>query len=738
MPPIASTSQATPSSIADSTPARSRLSRKGKEKAVYTPPAYEFDDLSHGTYQPRSGQLQRKKPSARGGGRGGSKLAERGSSSTRGKRRKSTTEGGLGVETIRVGATIEKNQEEEGIGKPPKKRKRKNSTKLDSSTSKRKSKARFDDTPDPSSQPDLLSPSASTARQTKKGSLSQKNGKGKSPLVPRQKKSVRLDLPPLSSTSSSSDNDNDFAPSGGRDDDVSRPDSDSDAPIPPISRTRRLRSSGPIEESSLNDVLLDDDDETDRGSTGLREREESLDYSNPHNLPRQTHAHQRRRTSKKYWRNLEFGVYRSAVVDTVKEENGLDGLLLGWDKLVKRQRKLEEREKAVAEGDDEAEEEGEEGKKGKGRPTKRKVEKNEQEDSPAPTPGRKKTGRPLRQHRIALISTPKGTPVENGDEDDSDAEPKFPLPSAETLSQMARWPLYPVQLLNFAAQSGQRIDLQEELQVLAEQTRRETVSLPERQLRIPRRKIPSAYSAGGPLSNRSSPTSDDSEPDFDSDSSTSSIDLPSPPPFYPPSFLSIPNTINSVLTRLSDFVPKEPLPALDIWSVKAREAELKKERERATEKGEKEKERSVPGWREVVAVARENEGIPKHVVDQLEQQLKELYGVPPSTESEGEGQQPEPVVLPPVGGEPPFLDIKPKERKKRVYKPRKQVEAERKARRERAAALEKEAEGQQEGETSRNTNGSQQVEAVEGGAGRGGAVVNDGREEGTDVAMQVD
>jgi len=79
---------------------------------------------------------------------------------------------------------------------------------------------------------------------------------------------------------------------------------------------------------------------------------------------------------------------------------------------------------------------------------------------------------------------------------------------------------------------------------------------------------------------------------------------------YPLSFLQIPQTITSVLSRLSDFVPKEPLPALDIWSVRAREEGMRIDREARKKDGKKNTMDEAPGWKDVVRVARENETIP--------------------------------------------------------------------------------------------------------------------------------
>ncbi|GAA6019020.1 hypothetical protein JCM11491_002492 [Sporobolomyces phaffii] len=629
MTPIASTSSPNafpPPATPASTPQRSRLSRKGKEKAVYTPPSYDFDDPSQGLYQPRSGQLQRKKTprlkSKLSSPAGGSAT----SAATRARRRQSNAEGVLGVETITIGAAVEKDLERErAVEEEPIRKKRKRQP--SSPASKRLHPSRVEE-PDPSSQPDPSSPSTSFRSSDRRAPKTIDDAEQRKLSKKKKKKTVRLELPPpLSSTSSSSDNEY-----GLGDNDTFRLDSEDDrnelarsfgaATTSPVRSRRRTRSIGALGIEDFN-----------RAEAGEEEARDDplLDYANPLNLPRTTLGNQQRRTSRKYWRGLEYGVYRSALYDAVAGEHGENDL---------------------------------------GKLTRRRTRSNTGYSSgPGFGDGEDETG----EGRLA-----EGVNNEE-EEDDDDDEPTLALPTSRVLSEMARWPLYPAELINYAYQSGQRYDLHEELEILADQTRREArraAPEPHRRSRYSR-KIPSAYSANGPfaIAEPDAPESDpeQSSSDAESDFSTASL---SPPPVYPPSFLSIPATISSVLTRLSDFVPKEPLPALDIWSVRLREEGMRLEREAcaikdAEEKGDTSSQsrvtESVPGWREVVAVARENEAIPKHVVDSLEARLKKMY------EGPLEETSCEPVTLPPLGGSPAFPTFEPRKKKPRNRKKRSKV-----------------------------------------------------------------
>ncbi|GAA5884304.1 hypothetical protein JCM16303_003627 [Sporobolomyces ruberrimus] len=698
MPPLASTSRLyppAPSSSFESSstiPRRNQLSRKGKEKVTYTPPSYDFDDPSQGLYQPRSGQVQRKKKKE-----GKSKSSPLAGTSTK-KKQKNGRKSTLGVETIKIGSTVEKTQEEKDKGESAsttkKKKKRKRERELSSALKNPRKRTRPDlPEADLSSQPDpITSPSriSSTLPPTTK----------QKPRSPRKKKTVRLDLPArVSSTSSSSDTDYPpgsenatFLPdpndSGEGEDEDERPSSygfPNSSLSSPVRSRRRLRSTGPVAS----------DDAPGSATEGeLEAGEELLDYSNPLNLPRTTLGNQQRRTSKKYWRGLEYGVHRSALFDAVagggNGENDLAKLVWGWEGIVKETEKEEEQRKGQ-EGDDEAEGEGGE-KEGnrmrkRGRPRLPRLNGREGSRSRSATPQTlRRSARSNAGYSSATLAgddgedtegrtTRNATPMLGAEEE----EATLALPSARTLDQMARWPLYPAELIDYSLQIGQRYNLQEELEILAEQTRRRNHQLlrSSRDEPLPRnrRKILSAYSSGGPFA---STTRQSSSPDsgsdslFDSESDSSSSFSTSTPSNYPPSFLQIPTTITSILDRLGDFVPKQPLPALDIWSVKLREEGIKLEKEKEAKKKEdledegeerekKKRRKRAPGWREVVAVARENESIPRHVVEKLEEQLKEIYG----ESGEDDHEEPAPVTLPPVGGLPAFPTFDEPRRKKR-------------------------------------------------------------------------
>ncbi|GAA5927375.1 uncharacterized protein JCM15063_005878 [Sporobolomyces koalae] len=639
MPPTPSTSRlrgappssSLPPSSSFSSP-RPSLSRKGKEKAVYTVPTYDFGEGDEALYQPRSGQLQRK-PS-----RKPKRLS-----------RKSTANGNLGVETITIGSTVGQSDKEEA----PRKKRRKLRDDVDALN--------------PSSQPDptpLTSKKPPTNR-TKSAdppqlpdTIKEKETRKKK----KTKKSVRLELPVESSD----------AEYGSGDDDTFRPiteDEDEDDVPTTTKRSRQRARTSDTENSLLANSDLDALD--------------SLDYADPHNLPRSS----RQRRSNKYWRSLEWGFYRTSLADTVRgEEIDMAKVVHEWENLIAQKRKDEQETEDKAQDADT--EEGQPAKKEKrprGRPRLPRTPRS-RSNSVAPFPKlRRSTREATILNGYSSAGTALGEDEGSGGEGAQDDEvDQLELPSSTILSEMARWPLYPTNLLEH---STTRLDFYQELEELAKKHRRQlTINRPSR----PRRsKIRSAYCSSGPLATASDPpppSSSSSEPDELGDSDTSIA------PGFSPQFYQIPSMVNSVLQRLSDFLPKEPLPAIDYWSVPIRLENMRKDREKQQQANAKRaakarakaeakglevhtpevakceiKQAQVPGWREVVAVARENQAIPKHVVDKLEQQLLELYG--PLSE-------PEPIKLPALGGQPTFPNlearvekpVEPKVRKPRIRK----------------------------------------------------------------------
>ena len=125
-------------------------------------------------------------------------------------------------------------------------------------------------------------------------------------------------------------------------------------------------------------------------------------------------------------------------------------------------------------------------------------------------------------------------------------------------------------------------------------------------------RAPSAYAPGGPFEREhdGGAMQDDSGIGSDSDSSDEldnlqddDDDLLLEPESLPPSMTSIPPTIDKVLLRLLDLVPKAPLPAYDYWTQKTRTEELlKDDKQRGFVRDE-----CAPGWEEVLAIAREME-----------------------------------------------------------------------------------------------------------------------------------
>ncbi|GAA5886624.1 hypothetical protein JCM5296_005352 [Sporobolomyces johnsonii] len=588
MPPIASTSltpATAPPTITSTRRPSTRPTRKGKERAVYVPPTYDFDlpleasDVE-APYHPRSRQLKRRQKS------GGKRRA---------KGKKGSAAEGVDEE-MDDGADEPTTTKGKGKGK--------DKAKVQAGPIKRKKTVRIalpnsSDSGWPGSE--ASSSSAPSSSETYGGHLSTR----------RRRRRAHLDA----------------------DDPLSLPsDSDSDA------------------------------------------RTADNDYANPANLPPAVH-----RRSKTYWRSLEYGVYTSVVHDVAKSSADLGRMLLEWDALRRRreaEEKQEQEERKRTRDDD-----------GSDPATPRP---NEEDDgasvggSPAPKSKRGRPKRPrLPSHDPSRSLTPyalggyeTGDTVGGGVEGDEQVK-VLALPSSAALGRMARWPLH---ASAFGANEGggttRAPKLEDELATLIAKARTRA----RRQGRIAqpakakeeKAKPRSAYAAGGPFADYSpsSPPSSSSSSDADSDLSVpldSDLDIPSPSNPTAP----ITSLLSSLVLRLLDFVPKVPLPAYDIWAAEKREKNMRvmeleeQEAEGAGDEDEENQERrrqkeGVPGWEEVVALARESGDVPDHVVDKLEKQLIALYG--PS-------QRP-PVVVPPLGGIP-ALQLVPdllKETKKRAPK----------------------------------------------------------------------
>ncbi|GAA5923842.1 hypothetical protein JCM3775_000524 [Rhodotorula graminis] len=367
-------------------------------------------------------------------------------------------------------------------------------------------------------------------------------------------------------------------------------------------------------------------DEGGFAQLGLDDLDLDFDLADPMLIPSAE-----RRRGKRFWRALEHGVYCSALHDVAQGETHLGRALVQWDGL-RRVRETEERdEKArvdAARGD---EEHGAAPKSSK-------------------TARQRLTGMRSHDPRRSVLPMHMGLAEDDADAESTRLRRKFddeghellPLPTSLALARMARWPQHPSSLPD--ARLSSPLSLEDALLASYERAQRATQggpSLPE----PPTSSARSAYADDGPLASLddgslpSSDLGDDAPPQHDPLS-----DVPDPLEWSsaPPQLAALPSLLSSLLVRLTDCVPKAPLPATDLRSAWARAEEMARDdRRRGLDRDE-----PKVGWEEVVAVARTG-GVKASIVDTLEAQLVALFG--PSSRP--------PVVLPPEGN-PAILRLK--------------------------------------------------------------------------------
>lgn len=335
--------------------------------------------------------------------------------------------------------------------------------------------------------------------------------------------------------------------------------------------------------------------------------------------------------SRRYWQWLELGICTSAVHDVARDESHLGRALVEWE-LLCQHRAAEEALARTAQPTEDEEPQRGPSRAGSaaldtpngsrvGTPEQPAEEEEDEEEDAIPRPTKRPRQRradialPSHDPNRALTPFPVTRATAEQLEVDEDGVSLLPLPSAVALAKMARWPVHSslVQTPSLSAgevEVAQPDALEEALLVQYERSARlrNAATLPA--LAPPRTaRAPSAYAPGGPFERGQVETQDDNGTGSDSDSSDELAtledddDLLLEPESLPQSMTSIPPTIDKVLLRLLDLVPKAPLPAYDYWTQKTRTEELLKDDMRQGFV----RDECAPGWEEVLAIAREME-----------------------------------------------------------------------------------------------------------------------------------
>ncbi|GAA6046415.1 hypothetical protein JCM3770_004907 [Rhodotorula araucariae] len=338
---------------------------------------------------------------------------------------------------------------------------------------------------------------------------------------------------------------------------------------------------------------------------------EDIDLADPRTLPLPE-----RKRGRRFWRALEHGVYRSALHDVAMDKADLGRALVTWETL----RRTRERDEA---DDEQAQEDAARAAREASRSAS---------VSAAPAPLRRRR-RGILAHNPHRSLTPFDVAYldSDGEEADAPGRPRrkfdedghevLPLPSSTALARMARWPQHDPTLLREGL-SASSVELEDAVLAAFERAQRLAQDGPT----LPRLQPPrarSAYGAGAPFAAEHSEHLS-SEDDSDGDAPDDPLaDAPESMEWSdaPPAVAAVPALLSSMLLRLTDCIPKAPLPAVDLWKVKKRNEQMVKD----DKKRGVDRDRTAVGWEEVVAVARDS-GVAEHVVAKLEEQLVTLFG----------------------------------------------------------------------------------------------------------------
>lgn len=363
------------------------------------------------------------------------------------------------------------------------------------------------------------------------------------------------------------------------------------------------------ESSAYEPGSASEDDEPDLGFPGPNaalglagQATVDADWADPLSIPTAQPVRGRR-----YWQALELGIVTSAVHDVASCEVHLGRALVQWELL--RQRRAAEEADAVLPRDSvvgEAEQQAV-GASTLTTPEPESLARQDDDDpdaTPRPAkPQRRRRPMPTHDPNRSLTPFPLSRLTADRLEMDDDGVNLLPLPASTALAKMARWPVRRARI-STPTYHTQMDALEEALLAQYERARRkEHVSLPalgEHQ------RARSAYETGGPLDpsvQDSECVLEDSESESDRDSSHGDNELLDEVELLPPTLAAIPSTLDRLLTRLLDFVPKAPSPAYDYWMQKSRTEEMLKDDARAGFV----RDRCAPGWEEVLAIAKELE-----------------------------------------------------------------------------------------------------------------------------------
>lgn len=311
---------------------------------------------------------------------------------------------------------------------------------------------------------------------------------------------------------------------------------------------------------------------TATGSKGLKGADGSSDdeavrpddYWDPRLLP----VHQTQRRTREL-RRLEYGGYRTALYDAVRDEMDLGKALIDWE-AIKRDREREEAE---------AEEEG-----------RTRVDVLARES-------RSRAGSRSRVVTPMTGSEAEGLPglPEMG----IGGKEVLPFPSAFSLDVLLRWPRAPTS----HGPDQQHDTMDEELWALITSTKTKLERInPALRRPPPHRPRPrSAYAPGGPLADPSDApiTNEDDETTSSESDNLNSDDDDAPLPLLQPVHTTLSTTLDTLLHSLVEELPLGPPPPLDYY-----------QQQQMSLKGRRKVPSRVLGWESVVKVVRGMDGVP--------------------------------------------------------------------------------------------------------------------------------